>query len=853
MKKWLLFALLAIVHGFLGAQGVRGTVVDESGEPLPYASIYVAQSGSGTSTNADGVYNLPLGAGNYEITFQYLGYAAQTKTVVISGTWVVLNIELKPQSTLLNTVTVVAGSEDPAYTIMRKAIAKAQYHLLQTDSYSARVYTKGTGKVNKIPWAFRKMLEKDGIDTNRAFTSESVTEISFQRPNTFKERILAIRTSGENDQNASPNAYINTSFYLPYVVDAVSPLSPKAFRYYRFYYAGSFEDRGFTINKIKVEPRSPGENVFKGFIYIRDNYWNIHSLDLQTSLQGFKAHIEQIFAPIVQDIWMPVTQKYTFDGSFMGLDVSYNYLASLSQYQVVVNPDLSNELIVVDEKIDAVPEDVVEVDKNTQTTALKEADNKFTRKDLEKLVEAYEEEEDTSNVVSDYWQSTDSTARAKDSLFWQETRPIPLTEAEKNGYRIDDSVYVEAQNDSLKANENRFSVDDILFGHRFRLGEHATFNFRGLLPELRFNTVEGVNFDLAGNFNLRLDSNFYLGLAPNLRYGISSNTFYGKLATNFGVGRYPNRTVFNLSGGRYINQFNPDAISPFINSIWSLFFARNYMKLYEQSFVNVDVKRRIGHKYSINLGLEWADRGDLVNHTDFGFFRPGENWYTSNQPVFLEHSAAMPTSGKAFVANLAFTAKPNIKFRRVNGKKVPINGNEAEYALRFRKGFSDFLGSTIRFNHAELGYKDTYEIGVKATIDLEACAGTFFGDKNLMFMDFKHFNGGLTELAPANLTGTYRLLDYYLYSTSQSYVQLFSHISFRKLLLTRIPFIRLTGIKENFFMNYLKTEASPNYVEIGYTIDQVFRLGRIEFVQSFSDFQPAQFGVRIGISSLVSN
>ena len=53
-----------------------------------------------------------------------------------------VNVTLKTQVTMLQTVTVKAGDEDPAYTIMRKAIAKAKYHLQQLDSYSARVYIR---------------------------------------------------------------------------------------------------------------------------------------------------------------------------------------------------------------------------------------------------------------------------------------------------------------------------------------------------------------------------------------------------------------------------------------------------------------------------------------------------------------------------------------------------------------------------------------------------------------------------------------------------------------------------------------------------------------------------------------
>lgn len=855
MKVLYTFFILFLSSVFCWAQGVRGNIKDQSGEALPFASIFVAQTGSGTSSNADGDYELQLPPGSYAVTFQYLGYAAQTKTVVVKNAFLELDVVLTPQSILLNTVTVKAGQEDPAYTIMRKAIAKAKFHMLQTDRYTAEVYTKGTGQVKDIPWALRGILKEEGIDTSRAFTSESVSEITFERPNTFKERIISIRTSGQNDQNASPNAYITSSFYAPTVVGGISPLSPKSFRYYRFTFMGSFEDRGHIINKIKVTPRSRGELVFDGYIYIRENYWNIHSLDLATSVQGFDVDIAQIFAPITPDIWMPVTQKYRFSGSFMGIDVVYNYLASLSKYDVVANKDLSPEIVVIDEKIEPVPEEVATSIKSPET--LKKENKQLTRKDLKKLIKEYEEQEETEeteDVVSDYWRSIDSTARKKDSAYWAEIRPVPLTEREKAGYQVDDSVYVAVQADTArKVDGDAFAISDLLFGNTYKLGNLARFKFRGFLPEVRFNTVEGFNLDFTGTLRWKNDTTLGLRITPNLRYGFSSNQFYGKLRTQFGFGQAPQRADFSVEGGRYINQFNPSAISPFINSMWSLLFARNYMKLYAEEFITATYNQQLGYKYRFSLNVGYANRSNLFNTTDFGFFEPDANGYSPNAPANDEGTTTSFENARAFKSNLSFYAQPWLKFRKVNGQLKPLRNSSPQFRVSWRSGWNNLFGSTVDYQHLEFGFTGAFKLGVKATIDFDAEAGTFVNNNRLLFMDVKHFNGGLTELAPLGLTGNYRLLDYYQYSTQTHYFSVFSHIRFRKFLFTQLGLVRLSGIKENLFVNYLKTQTSPHYTEIGYTIDQVFRIVRIEFVQSFNGATPHQFGVRIGVSSLFEN
>ena len=95
-------------------------------------------------------------------------------------------------------------------------------------------------------------------------------------------------------------------------------------------------------------------------------------------------------------------------------------------------------------------------------------------------------------------------------------------------------------------------------------------------------------------------------------------------------------------------------------------------------------------------------------------------------------------------------------------------------------------------------------------------------------------------------------MDYYLYSTKDEYVSVSAHYHFRKFLLTRIPFIRLMGVQENFFVSYLGTPASKNYTEVGYGLDGILRLFRLEGAVSMSSGEYQNYGFRIGISSILS-
>ena len=52
------------------AQGIKGTIKTNEGETLPFASIYVKEGGTGTSSNLEGYYELRLNPGTYQVVYQ---------------------------------------------------------------------------------------------------------------------------------------------------------------------------------------------------------------------------------------------------------------------------------------------------------------------------------------------------------------------------------------------------------------------------------------------------------------------------------------------------------------------------------------------------------------------------------------------------------------------------------------------------------------------------------------------------------------------------------------------------------------------------------------------------------------
>lgn len=113
MKKIVTLLAALLMVGALSAQSgaIKGKVSDATtGEALVGANIIVGGSSSGTASDVNGMYRLPLPAGEQTIVISFIGYADQVLSVTVrSGAETELNVELEPSGLLSQEVVVSAS------------------------------------------------------------------------------------------------------------------------------------------------------------------------------------------------------------------------------------------------------------------------------------------------------------------------------------------------------------------------------------------------------------------------------------------------------------------------------------------------------------------------------------------------------------------------------------------------------------------------------------------------------------------------------------------------------------------------------------------------------------------------
>lgn len=871
MKSFFLLFLLSIFSFSSFGGGIKGVIKTSKGEPLPYAAVVVKGTNLGTMANAEGRYELVLDKGKYEIIFQYLGFKALVKTIEIGADTQNLDVVLEEQALNLNEVKIGSNSEDPAYTIMRRAIASARFHALQVQSYNARAYIKSTGVITNIPFLAEKALKKEGIEEGRPILNESVNEITFQQPNNYRQRVVSTRNSLDNSA-PSPNAFVLASFYDPTVGDAVSPLSPKAFGYYKFEYEGSFREGDLEVNKIKVIPRSYGEGVFKGQIYIIENTWAIHSLNLQTTVQSFDVDLKQV-SSLVQDVWMPTNVQIRFGGSMMGFSGEFKYVVSLNYKNLKINPSFKAPPTIVDEKFEKPDNDLSKKDlRSKKLSDLAAQQKEVSTKQMRKLMKEYEKQEkrerkaqkEDINVVRNDSIVVDSMAHRRTDTYWNELRTIPLTEIETKSYKHSDSIRIvkeiKIKADSTKAKRDSSKVDflSLMTGRTFRLSKKWTLDYQGPLhpQNATYNTVDGYVLESNFNFKKQLNRDNSIYIKPLVRYAFGREVVSGTVATGW-TGR---RRGISLSGGRYVSQFNANnPINANANTTATLFFENNFMKIYEKDFGRLSFYySRLADVFSLNGFVEYGQRYELENLENArSWIRWNQFAFSPNAPFNQEYANRSTASAlyyrfephRALTLDLSLTWRPGQQYRIYNGRKRYLNNRNPSVVLHYVKGIPNIGNSISDFDFLELTLRQDIKTGVRSELHYSVSAGAFLNNRNPYFMDYKHFAGNQTFVQFGDAFSTFRGLPYYTYSTSQRFFEAHIVNESRRLLLTRIPLIRLAGLKENLMVHYLATPTIPQYMEVGYGLDGLipsFPFFRVEGVAVFENYKYYRTIFRVG-------
>ncbi len=791
-----LFVLKAI------AGNVTGRITDDNDQPLAFSSITIKGTTQGTSANSSGEYSLNLNDGEYILIAQHVGYKSVEQKVVVGKESMRVDFKLNEQKYDLGNVTVRKG-EDPAYAIIRNAIKKRSYYEKEIKKFETEVYIKGQFKLRDYPKKlFGKPVDFEDGDTSKRkmiFLSETVAKYSVDEPKR-KVEVLSTKVSGESDAFGFSNPQI-ISFYQNNIRlgninprGFISPISNNALNYYRYHLEGTFFENNQMVNRIRVIPKRKFEPLFNGFINIIENEWRIQSVQLtlykenQVQLAD-TIKIEQLYVPF-GNVWIIKQQTIYPSVKILGFDAHGSFVQVYDKF--ALNPVFSKNFF--------------------------------------------------NNTILKIYDS----ANKKPLTYWDSIRPVPLLAEEVKDYKKKDSLEQVRKDphylDSLDRKRNKPNpMQLITAGQTFSSKKRkSSVTVAGLIQIINYNTVEGWVVDLRPSFEKRFSNTKRnaLTVTPGFRYGFSNKRFNPNIAVGYRFGK-KYLTSFTVAGGRNVFQYDPaNPVRIFGNTLRTLQNETNYLKIYEAGFGRLDFLKSIGDGFTISSYFEYQDRLSLNNTSTYKWKDFADRDFTPNitQP---HHQASLVS------VNIKW--QPGSKYIELPERKVSVGSRFPTFNLSLTTGIKGFLGSDVDYTKWSFAVNDNLNFNLGGRFNYRATFGGFLNRTAVFFPDYIHYFGN-QQLQASPYLSSFQLMSYYTYSNIEKfYSTAYIEYHLNGFLTNKIPVLK----RLNWFLvagsNYLYLPNRNSYSEFFVGLENIFKIGRIDFVRSFSNTGWRTTGIRYSI------
>jgi len=803
MKKAgiIFFILLSALNA--NAQNFKGRITDKNGEPLYGSSVYIKEMNQGLVCNEEGYYQTTLKAGSFSVEYRCLGYKSIERMIGVKDNEItVINISLEENPFTLKEITV-SNTEDPAYPIMRKAIEKAPVYAGAVEEYTADVYIKANGELLKISSFLDNMAKRgEGVKLSefkdQLFVQESYNEIHYTAPDKYKQTVKAFSSSiPDNMKSDDAVGLINSSLYMPKVGMYVSPLNPKAFSYYRFRYEGFFEENGFDINKIKIEPKVKDPILFDGHIYIADNTWHIYSAELSTSAYGVKQNYNVSFRQLDENVYLPITYLIESEISILGLKAAMNYYTSVTYNDLKINNKIVQE----------------------QTEVKKKRNFELPRRD------------------SLYTIVSDSLATKRDSAYWRNIRIIPLEERELATIVKKDSVQQYLDSVRKEFHNPSFSFGDLFSGGSLGIDSgKIVISYEGLvLGALKeYNFVDGLWLGQSFSIESKIGESNRLKFSPYIYYALSRKRLVGGGDIQL---RYAPMRIgrLKISMGSTSENFNPDGIHRLNNFSSSLLTGKNYNYFYQKDFVSVLNNIDISNGLRMITGFEIARRSGLSNTTD----------YTWGKKSKIRPNIFSDDRFDKTVFALGFEYTPYAYYSVYNGSKYYVKYASPTLFIRYSQAFSSWQTNNAQYHKLLGGIQQDVKLSEFSNLNYVFEGGGFLGNKErIHFADFNHFNTSDVTVNFKSPFTSFMLLDNYIASTKEYWIKMNINYVSQYILLKRLPFLQGKMFSESLHLKSLYTPDMKLYTEGGYSIN-LQRLVNLGAFVSFRKGKYQDFGIRI--------
>ena len=729
-------------------------------------------------------------------------------------------------------------------TILDFALQRADLHGQAIGSFKMRIKVQEKARFNQVISAARKRLAaKEGIQMGQWYGNQTVSEVQVGHLNQLIHGIESVQSF--HKKYVKPTLFIWPDFYQDYVgTSCVSPLNYHAKSYYHFTFKGDTSVQGKKCIQFTVKPKIRRDRLFSGVITLDESGWLVR-FEGSVFSDAIEYELDLLNQPF-QEKWIPNKGRIRLKAGLLGNHGEYIW---------------EQESISLPEKWNFDPSIFREPQKPKETLAISMLafDETFANQFLTNL---------HGSLLRKWKQRPTSNLVMIDSVYYKEKNSLS---------HLDSSFFT--NNSAIKTREvlidsfqiTPFKLSQLLLSKSFYFGKLKSdfypyeLYYKSPVFDSNFNVAEGFVASSGLVFRKRWARYHMLEaeLVGRRAYGINRNSGFVRL-------RYRGDTFdVSLSNGDFVAQFNPETtISPEMNTLATLLLKNNQMKIYRSKFTTFNFFKRYSARFFLKALMEYSERSPMDNVSNYHWINFMNRDFTSNNPSNAEYVQEGFLTHKSFITQFQVGFRPFLTQSYRANTRLTDWGSSPLLLARYRAGWRGLAGSSTNFDQVEFSYLHNVEVNPWIKMGLLINTGTFFGKKPEYFIDYKHNNGTLNLLHAGEMLASHRLVgyyqnftnganqrlnvDHYVFSTGGTYLEALSFFQFSNLWLKPLLGMKKLYVKEVLIANanYVQNQ-NLLYTELGYGLDGVFKIFRLEGIASFTNGQFNYIGFRVNINSRI--
>lgn len=803
--KVLVWLVLSPVAVLAQETVIRGKITDAfSGDPIPFVNVVFKGTSIGTTTDFDGNYVLRTSAPTDSLQASYIGYKPRTKAVQ-KGVSQTINFQLEEEITRLRDIVIMAG-ENPAFAVLRNVVKNKEFNdkrklnAYEFDSYSKIEIDvdnitdkfkekKLISRITQVMDSIQQIAGEDGQPVLPIFISESISKFYYRNNPELKfENIKETKISGIGFEDGSLMAQLvgasfqEYNFYKNWLnildKDFVSPIADGWRLYYEYDLMDSLDVDGDYCYRLDFFPKSPQALAFTGTMWITKNEYAIKRIEVTVGKEANlnfieKIKIQQELAKTEGGAWIPVKNRVLVDAG----EVRDQWAGLLAKFYT------SNRNIVVNEP----------------------KEPKFYEKQI-LLDEGY-------------------ILNMNDEEHWNKLRHDPLTETEKNVYRMIDTLQ------HIPVVRTYIDVVKILINGYKKVGK---FDIGPYLSLMAINDIEGVRIQSGFKTNYSFSKKVSFG--AQLGYGFDDE----RIKYSAFVQHIIDRKRWTTMSLRVRSDLGRVGIDDDNLADDYLFLAATRFGVFRRGYyfdeTRFNFQRELIKGFSQRIAVKY---NTFKPGFEFGYYsNPGD--VSSLQQNFQTAEVVLESR---FARDELFLQYDNERVS-LGAQKWPI------ITLRYTRGLRGVGGSDFEYDKYRFSILKKLPMGPlgtgKATITGEYINGT---------LPYPLLSFHIGNETPFYTDVIYSLMNFGEFF-SDRFVSLQYRQYFEGFLLNRIPLMRklkwrLTGLANIIYgdlrdENLAMSEPLPfpmwnsnltidrPYIELGYGVENIFKFLRVDFVHRLS-------------------